>query len=638
MIKKYSDGKPYKVIAFALSNFANDEQIHIMENVVEVCRAHQVKVNFYSTITDLFMNDVIDQGERSIFHAIQVEKYDAIVLMSESFKQDEEMYELVATANRVGVPIFAVDKYLEGAINLAFEYERCFKEVVEHMVEHHGYKRVNFMGGMPGNTYSEVRLQAYKDVLEKNGIPFDERRVYYGYFWEDPAIVAMEQMLDSPLPFPEAIICANDAMALPIVNFLQKNGFRVPEDVAVSGFDGIDMERYSVPRLTTGVVNNERMMELICEMLENGVDDLDRSKVIPIYSKMQIGHSCGCDSLSSEYGITELIRMRSELHQLIKFQGDVQKMVSKYSTKTDFTESIKAIARYSSPVKYREAMLTVEEDFVENLQVEMYTGDAVKTHHEKTMTTAYIVNGERYNGNQIKRNVTPETIDRFICDSMDKYDYMMHVPMHVKGVGVGVMSFLFYMEEMWFTAASSFMTDMRNLFELVTAQAQLMRVYLFDMLTGLYNRQGFYQKVEGALKKAKELDESHMTVISIDMDGLKMINDTYGHNEGDAALRNFGQMIKRSIDKEIAARIGGDEFLIVFTGDYNYSRAAEIVASIKKEIAAYNERGLTPYEIHASIGCYTDNIHTQSLDDFLSKADKLMYEKKAQHKSFARND
>lgn len=638
MIKKYSDGKPYKVIAFVLSNFSNDEQIRIMENVVEVCRAHQVKVNFFSTITDFYMNDIIDQGERSIFRFIQADKFDAIVLMSESFKQDEEMLELVEAANRAGVPIFAVDKYLEGAINLGFEYDRCFREVVEHMVEYHGYKRINFMAGMPGNSYSEVRLQVYRDVLEKNGIPFDERRVYYGYFWEEPALVAMEQMLDSELPFPEAIICANDAMALPIVSFLQRNGFRVPEDVAVSGFDGIDMERYSVPRLTTGVVNNERMMELICEMLEKGVEGIDRTKVIPIYSRMQIGHSCGCDSLHSEHSITELMRMRSELHQLIKFQGDVQKMVSRHSTKTDFAESVRAIARYSAPIKYREAMLTVEEDFIENLQVEMYRSGEASRLQADTVTMAHIINGNREDDRHMRRNLSMNEVDVFICESMDRYDYMLHLPVHVKGVSVGMMSFMYYIEEMWYAAASSFMTDLRNLFELIMAQAQLMRVYLFDMLTGLYNRQGFYQRVEQMIKRAYERDENYLTVISIDMDGLKYINDTYGHNEGDAVLRSFGQMIKKSIDKEVAARIGGDEFLIVFTGDTNYGRAAEIVASIKKEMAAYNERGLSQYEIHASIGVYTDGIHTQSLDDFLSKADKLMYEKKAQHKSFARKD
>ena len=638
MIKKYSEGKPYKVIAFVLSNFSNDEQLRIMRAVVDVCRGYQIRVNFYSTITDLFMNDVIDQGERSILSSIPVEKFDAVVLMSESFKQDEEMYELVASANKAGVPIFAVDKFMEGAINLTFEYEGCFREVVEHMVEYHGYKRINFMGGMPGNEYSEVRLQAYKDVLEKNGIPFDERRVYYGYFWEEPALVAMEQMMDSSLPFPEAIICANDAMALPIVNYLQKNGFRVPEDVAVSGFDGIDMERYSFPRLTTGVVNNERMIECICEMIMNGTEDVDRSKVILIHSKMQVGHSCGCDALTSEYGITELIRMRSELHQLIKFQNDVQKMVSKYSTKTDFSESVKAIARYSAPLRYREMLLTMEEEFVENLQVEMFTKAGEQEPHGRTMTMAHIINGAREDGNKIRRNVTLDKVDGFICDSMDRYEYMLHLPIHGKGVGVGVMSYLFDIEEMWYTAASSFMTNIRNLFELVIAQAQLMRVYLFDMLTGLYNRQGFYQRVETMREKAVEIDAVQMTVISIDMDGLKSINDTYGHSEGDAALRAFGHMIRKSIDREVAARIGGDEFLIVFAGDNNYGRAAEIVASIKKEIAAYNKLGVAPYEIHASIGCYTDNIHTQTLDEFLSKADKLMYEKKAQHKGFTRQN
>lgn len=638
MIKKYSEGQPYKTIAFALSNFSNDEQLGIMRKAAKVCKKYNIKISFYSTITDFYNNDVIDAGERSIMGTIQVEKYDGIVLMSESFKQNQEMIELVERANKADVPVFAVDKFLKGAINLKFEYESCFREVVEHMVEYHGYRNINFMGGIPGNSYSESRLQAYKDVLEKNGIPYDERRVYYGYLWEEPALIAMDQMMDSTLPFPEAIICANDAMALPIINYLQKRGIRVPEDVAVSGYDGIDMERYSVPRLTTGMVNVEKMIETVCEMLEEGCHDVATDEVIPIYSRVQIGQSCGCHSLVSEYGVSELIRLRSEIHQIIKFQNDVQKMVSRYSTKTDFRKCMKAIARYSAPIKYKEAMIILEEEFVENLEVEMYSRSTHLDHYVRTMTMAHLKAGVRENEFKIRRDVTEDKVEQFLCDSLRDNDYILNLPVHVKGAGVGVMTYIFDFNEMWFTAAAVFMTSLRNLFELVMAQAQLMRVYLFDMLTGLYNRQGFYQKVEPMRENALATDESHMTVISLDMDGLKMINDTYGHNEGDTALRMFGQMIQKSIDQEIAARIGGDEFLIVFTGDNNFARAAEIVSSIKKEIAAYNKLGVVPYEIHASIGSYTDNIHTQTMDDFLSKADKLMYEKKAQHKSFARRD
>ena len=64
-----------------------------------------------------------------------------------------------------------MDKNFEGCINLAFDYGDAFREVVKHMVEYHGYRTINFMGGMPGNSYSEERLEVFKEVLAQNHGP-----------------------------------------------------------------------------------------------------------------------------------------------------------------------------------------------------------------------------------------------------------------------------------------------------------------------------------------------------------------------------------------------------------------------------------------------------------------------------------
>ncbi|MBQ9142287.1 MAG: diguanylate cyclase [Lachnospiraceae bacterium] len=83
---------------------------------------------------------------------------------------------------------------------------------------------------------------------------------------------------------------------------------------------------------------------------------------------------------------------------------------------------------------------------------------------------------------------------------------------------------------------------------------------------------------------------------------------------------------------EIAARIGGDEFLIAFTGDDNEERSNQIKELIIQGLAAYNQNSTKPYVLQASLGAFTDNIHKHSLDYFLRKADEKMYVVKSQHK------
>lgn len=105
---KYSDGKSYKVIAFIFANFFKDEEQRIMKQVVEKSRLHNSKVVFFSTLADFYFNDINDKGEQKIFAAVSVEQFDAIILMSESFKLDEEQLALVGRAHEAGVPVITV--------------------------------------------------------------------------------------------------------------------------------------------------------------------------------------------------------------------------------------------------------------------------------------------------------------------------------------------------------------------------------------------------------------------------------------------------------------------------------------------------------------------------------------------------
>lgn len=633
MGKKYSEGESYKVMAFVLSCFSNDEQIRIMKKVAAECGRRHCKVVFFSTLTDFYFNDLNDAGEKKIFDTVSVERFDYIVLMSESFKQDEEQLAMVKRANAAGVPVIAIDKYMEGCINLAFEYGDTFREIIKHMVEYHGYRTINFMGGMPGNSYSEERLNVYKEVLAENNIPFDPKRVYYGYFWGEPTKIAMDKMFADGLPMPEAIICANDAMAITVCSYLQEKGYRIPEDIAINGFDGIEMERYCRPRLTTGVYNVDELIQKLFEIIDSNAAEHWKKERILIHNKIQIGRSCGCSELETMHVASEMIQLKADLHQEIKYQSNMGQMVANFGNAERLVDVIDAVPEYMMPLRYKEFWFCANEDLVEeaDLNLEPHRNEYMpeNRNYTRTLNVLHYCDGGAMPEVDYRERITFGDLIPDRKRQLEENDYLLVLTIHMKGQTAGYAVVSFDMKDFWFTAYASFITHFRYLLEMQKSQMKLMQVYMCDPLTGLYNRKGFYQKIQMVMEAAVDMD---MSVISIDMDRLKLVNDTYGHAEGDEALRTLGKIIKESIQHEIAARIGGDEFLIAFVGQDIEDRTEEIVAEIKKGIRQHNGQSNRSYELHASVGAYTNRVRNHTLDHFLKKADDLMYARKYLHR------
>ncbi|MDE7222780.1 MAG: substrate-binding domain-containing protein, partial [Acetatifactor sp.] len=374
MSGKYSDGKKYKVIAFVFANFFKDEEQRIMRRAVEESRRHNCKIVFFSTLADFYFNDINDRGEQRIFAAVSVERFDAIVLMSESFKLDEEQLAMVGRAQAAGVPVITVDKSFEGCINLVMDYGNCFQKIVEHMIQFHGYRRVYFMSGMPDNSFSQEREQVYLDAMQAVGVPEEQCRIYYGYFWEEPCRKAMEQMLrevEEGLEMPEAIICANDSMALEVCTFLKEQGYQIPEDIAVSGFDGLELERYYRPRLTTGIYNVNLLVSTIFRMIDEGCPESCRKEKIPIYNKMRIGQSCGCSGVESQSVSSEMVILKRELHRLLKYQGDLNQMVVNIGTMKRLEDALHVVPEVMGPLWYRDFWFCANEGFLERDAIAM---------------------------------------------------------------------------------------------------------------------------------------------------------------------------------------------------------------------------------------------------------------------------
>jgi diguanylate cyclase (GGDEF)-like protein len=149
-----------------------------------------------------------------------------------------------------------------------------------------------------------------------------------------------------------------------------------------------------------------------------------------------------------------------------------------------------------------------------------------------------------------------------------------------------------------------------------------------DSLTGIGNRFSFDQFMEGL---SRQITKQSYAVIMIDMNEFKKINDTYGHAEGDNALRDMAVLIKGCIRQtDFAARYGGDEFVLAIKAEHDVEA---LLARLQGAIEAHNNKNIRPYKIHISYGwdVFTTN-SGQSIEHFLAHIDRLMYRHKAEQR------
>ena len=155
-----------------------------------------------------------------------------------------------------------------------------------------------------------------------------------------------------------------------------------------------------------------------------------------------------------------------------------------------------------------------------------------------------------------------------------------------------------------------------------------------DALTGIGNRYAFNDFIEELSRKAareKDTGELGYSIAMIDIDNFKKINDQLGHAEGDNALRDMAAIIKRCIRHyDFTARYGGDEFIIAVTAGYDIRKVLE---RIQESMNLQNSKKLRPYKLQMSYGSdvYKPEKH-ESMDEFLSHVDSLMYKQKEEHR------
>jgi diguanylate cyclase (GGDEF)-like protein len=229
----------------------------------------------------------------------------------------------------------------------------------------------------------------------------------------------------------------------------------------------------------------------------------------------------------------------------------------------------------------------------------------------------------------------PEVFDRLVLQGEVEVvgtpgEDWMGAPLKVEGRIIGVMAVQSYSKKIHFDQEDLNLlefvsTQVAQVIERKRMEQEIISLSLTDELTGLYNRRGFTVLAEQEMKLAQRFKRS-VSLFFFDVDALKTINDSFGHAQGDAALKEVSAILKETFRvADIPARIGGDEF-VVLAPDASIESAIILTKRIQTRLERRNQKGERPYHLSLSVGISRFDPETpHSINELISQADDQMY-------------
>ncbi|MBP5281797.1 MAG: GGDEF domain-containing protein [Lachnospiraceae bacterium] len=633
-----------KVIGICGTWLYEEKEYGFLSELIRMCREKgYITIAFNFSIDSMnLVNDVM--CEKKLMDLMRFMKCDAVIIMGETIKSERMLDNILKTVKEMDIPVFAMEKHIDGCINIAMKFGTAFQDIVRHVIRDHGCRKINMIAGVRDNEFSDDRIRAYKEVLAENGIPFEEKRLAYGEFWDRPTRIAMDKFLAEE-ELPEAIICANDAMAITVCSVLRERGYSVPEDVIVTGFDGINSAKINIPSISTAEPDSQGELEIlfdILERIEKG-EKIDLSTPHYIDFKACPGESCGCGQ-SKEYLNVNMISnalndQKWHMYALNKLLLASSDMDDAKNLRPLLNECVGLWIQHFYYVSIYKYIIDGYLDNMIDISKENDQGDTVCYNLFKVQDFQEVSTGEVFQ----EKELMPGLRELFRKDS--GYEMIMFRLLHTNMIAYGYLLEAFRAvderamrrcEELGLFLSTALNTIMKN-HKLILLNDRLKQINkeiehasAQDYLTELLNRRGFYDELY-RLVRLPANQNRYLTFFSIDMDGLKVINDTFGHNEGDYALKALADAIQHFARRNgICARYGGDEFVCAIFTDQMTSLTPDTVRERFQATFSQNKELLEkPYAISASIGCRCARIgETLNVEELMNNADDDMYQDK----------
>ena len=719
------------------SSYHND----IFRGIESFCSENGISIVTFSV--GRFQSGKKDEtGRYWLYEYLKNNSFDGVILYAAttgSFCGIENLFRHIALFSKK--PLVSLSAKSPDYPSILIDQSVGFNELMDHLINFHGYKDFAFISGPNENLEASERLNIFKAKLSAADISLSENAVFFGDFMPQSGEEAVRFFLSENRRLPQIIVCANDNMAIGAWEELSRQGFSVPFDVALTGFDNIQLASSKEIPFTTVkqplVTQGYEAAKALFHMAKGELTPDERH----IPSKLIIRQSCGCKSdinnnpdnpvdsgeidswfLNKEKKLKdafELFKIDSPGDPLLRSwnsfildavaenyrQNEVHQFYVKmfhyftthnlsynkitelnrlfqemYRIMLDHYQQTDILGRVIYSNKLRnviESTDSLNENLMSSQRLCDQSFKLENFFRNIGIQTAYIflfrnISGQKklclefsmLNGHSVNLSGT----DYFTAEDFIPEKYLPDRPVSL------LTESLFESEEILGSLIYEIKSDDGDTFEIIRRRLssiihsinitnslseaknlleeeirkkleyeekleklmkELKVLSLKDELTGLFNRRGFLTLGEQQVKHFLR-EKKNFVILFADMNGLKKINDIYGHREGDHAIISASRILSSSFrEADIIARLGGDEFTVLF-GGAEKENIDIIIARIKENETRINSDTQKPYKVSLSLGfaSYSEN-SSSDLRNLMELADNELYRAK---KNFVSSD
>lgn len=576
--------------------------------------------------------------------------------------------------------------------------------IVSHLIHIHKCEHIAYLTGPYTNPDSIYRLNEYKQALAENNIPYADQLVECGGFYEQGGMNAMNALLAKEIKI-DAVVCANDSMAIGASTVLKNRKIHIPDDIKVTGYDDSHEAKYHQPPISSasnpiyelGVVGFNKCLSYI----NSGIAPVSISTHI-IPTTVSYRMSCGCRetpivytktntgvfgvawkvlNLLSEYKgigsgefivwlrqeliianerqIDELFNLMTYLYtefvhttphrnskyiyeqicNAMKLLSDTRESLSYHNTSKQFSimrdmyMTNSAILSESNPIKLLSYLAETTKNWCPSgCRLFFYNSDMAPISITDAPVPSFNTGIEIHNG--ILTYISPTSILPTIIIPSEIWIVM---PIEHDGMTYGILmmrnwidrpEFIEYFRIIVSTALSLSWKTRTEL----KLRNDLKHLSIHDTLTGLYNRRGLVDAVNHMRIRAIE-HNTLIAVLYLDINGLKSINDKYGHIDGDMAIVTMASTLNELCTANDAlARLGGDEFAFVLSIEKSTDHLIYI-KNINTRLQTNAIKLNKEWQLSAGIGwTIWDPTEGSSIEKQLEKADVVLYQDKTRRR------
>lgn len=570
-----------------------------------------------------------NEGESSIYELLQSADYDGAII--ENNLGSEELMQNIATIlNEKQIPFVSINRCSLDCLQFSQENDGLIRKIIEHLIHKHSARKINLVVMDKHQSLGKIAYEIYKTVLEENGIAFEEERI----FEQSTSLENGESLYDEFLARGkndcDAIVLYHDANAIGLINRFQAEGIRVPQDVKIVTLHCSNNSIIYRPNIS-GIVMDDSVNARNAAL---AMDCILRGKAIPMQrkecSKIFYGQSCGChtcdnlvenDAIFQDLAVAKISnagQIRAMMQHMLTMNG--------VSTLDELGNSIESML---FPIGCREFCVCINQ---RDLPYLMGEADSSFNPADSCFDSdMYLL---ATSGSSTDSNCG----DIFSISNVYPYQAEegdVHIIMPIrhgeKAFGYIVHKNNFFPIDVYnyricHESIGRSLDTFRQQLLLRNTIDELNRLRMMDYMTETYTKQGidyFHETYFG---------RPNCVVAIVDVDGLKRVNDGYGHIQGDAIIKITASALRKFVpEQSVVIRYGGDEFMILsnYLDIDFWDKFNQIV---NDEVTMQRQEQKLPFEFRASIGFVIYDEKKYTPEEAIAEADRKMYLDKKLHK------